>query len=192
MNYAWRDRWLTRLLTTRSLVWIWHQSKVTSSASLHSCVVICMKWPITDSNGFSGQGLSTCQSMHRNTISGTRANEYGMFMWKYCLFYFYFSLLLYGRKGCFHSLIPMDTILKSFNHNVIFFREESTFKYWFSFGNHFFLAALFTFWKMRVFLSQILPDQGNWIQIFTSKKQSHSTSYCLHGHESSGMNVFCE
>lgn len=185
MNYALRDIWFTRLLTTRSLVWIWHQSKVTSSASFNSCSVICINWPITDSNDFSDQGLSTCPFRHRNTISGTRANEYGMFMWDS---FFTITVFTVGRDVFIHSylLIPFSSHL-----NILWFflERRSHLNIGFPLGiNHFFLAALFfKFWKMRVSLSQTLPDQGNWIQIFTSEKQSHSTSYCLHDYESSGM-----
>lgn len=105
------------------------------------------------------------------------------------IFFFFYYYCIYGRKGCFHPLTPIDTIRKKFKHNVIF-REEITFKHWFSFGNQSLFPGGFVLYVLEdesfSFANTARPRELNPI-FFTSKKQSHSTSYCWPDHENSGM-----
>lgn len=129
--------------------------------------------------------LETICSKRVNAIE-VSGNVHEAFSYYYCI---------YGRKGCCHPLTPISTILKLFKHKVIF-REKIKLKYWvflwesitFSWLLHFALILLaLCFEDEIVLIWQTLPDQMRRIQIFTSMKQSHSTSYCLHEYKSSEM-----
>lgn len=102
------------------------------------------------------------------------------------IFFYYYCI--YGRKGCFQGMLSIP--FSSHLNNTVIFREAITFKYWFSFGNQSlfpWLLCSLSFGRWEFLFHQHCQKQGNWIQIFTAKEPSHSTSYCLHDCESSGM-----
>lgn len=168
-------------------------------------MIIGTSWQRTNLSDLSDHKLSTSRFMCRNTILESVTLKELMNMWKWMFMRDFptATVFMVERVVFVHECL-LAQFSSLFQCNVIC-REKYKFKYWVFLWEliTLFLAALFCFnisitlleEEIISVLTKTFRHKWNQIQIFTSKKQSHSTSYCLHNYKSSDMSfanrVFC-